>query len=97
MKPTAKNEKYKEVATAKKSKQQSEGEQGGGDAQMQKIIEQVMQMLQQGVPPEQIIQKLVSAGIPEEQATKLVQQVQAQMQQQQQGGQQPQGGQQQMM
>ena len=53
-----------------------------GDEEIQAIMQQVMQMLQQGAQPEQILQMLVESGIPEDQATQLVQMVIQQMQQQ---------------
>jgi len=53
-------------------------------AQQEQIIQFIMQLLQQNIPPPEIIQQLVQAGLPEEQAAQLVnavmQQVQAQMQ-----------------
>jgi hypothetical protein len=62
-------------------------QQGGG--QEEQIMQQVSQMLQQGAQPEEILQMLVEAGIPEDQAMQMVQAVMQQMQ----GGQQqaPQG------
>jgi hypothetical protein len=66
----------------------SQEEQGGGD-QMQAIAQEVASMLQQGADPQQILQQLVQAGVPEEQAAQIIQMVMGQMQ----GGQQeaPQG------
>lgn len=66
--------------------QEGQGEvpqQGGGD-QMQAIAQEVAGMLQQGADPQQILQQLVQAGIPEDQATQIIQMVMEQMQ----GGQQ---------
>jgi hypothetical protein len=53
--------------------------QQGGDQQEQ-IIQMVAQALQQGASPEEIMQKLVEMGIPEEQAMQVVQMVAEQMQ-----------------
>jgi len=61
----------------------SQEEQGGGD-QMQAIAQEVASMLQQGADPQQILQQLVQAGVPEEQAAQIIQMVMGQMQ----GGQQ---------
>lgn len=68
---------------------------GGGDEQMQQVIQFVMQALQQGMPPEEIMKKLVEAGIPQDQASQLVQAIMQKMQQQ--GGGQQQGPQEEMM
>jgi len=50
----------------------------------QEVIQQIQQaivgMLQQGAQPEQVVQELVSQGIPQEQATAMVQEVLMQMQ-----------------
>lgn len=56
--------------------------------QEQQIMQMVAQALQQGTPPEQIMQMLVQQGIPQEQAQMIIQEVMAQMQG---GQQQPQG------
>jgi len=77
--------------------QQQQGapqEQGGGeDAQMQQIIEAVVNMLEEGMQPQEIMQKLVEAGLPQEMAQQVIQHV---MEDQQGGGQEqqmpPQGG-----
>jgi hypothetical protein len=61
--------------------------QGGGDQQMQQVIQFVMQALQQGMPPEEIMKQLVEAGIPEDQAGQLVQAIMQKMQEQGGGGQ----------
>lgn len=81
-------------------KQHSQPQQGGGQGQqqqMQQIMQVCAQQLQQGVPPQQILQQLVKMGIPQQQAQQIIQQVMQQMQQSQggQGGGQPQQGQQQ--
>jgi len=62
---------------------QDQPQQGGGDEQMQQVIQFVMQALQQGMPPEEIVKKLVQAGVPQDQAGQLVQAI---MQKMQQGG-----------
>jgi hypothetical protein len=82
--------------------QQQQGapqEQGSGeDAQMQQIVEAVVNMLEEGMQPQEIMQKLVEAGLPQEMAEQVVQHV---IEDQQGGGQEqqmpPQGGQEQMM
>lgn len=56
--------------------------QGGGD-QMGQLTQAVAQMLQQGTPPDQILQKLVEAGVPQDQAQQIIQMVMQQMQGQQ--------------
>lgn len=53
------------------------------------IMQEVAQMLQQGVPPEQIMQQLAQMGIPQDQAQQMIQMVMQQMQGGQ--GQAPQG------
>lgn len=53
--------------------QQAPAPQGGGGAEQ--AMQQIAQMLQQGMPPEQIIQQLVQSGMPPEQAQQMVQQV----------------------
>jgi len=72
-------------------------------AQQQQIIQFIVQLLQQNIPPPQIIQQLVEAGLPEDEAAQLVnavlQQIEAQTQgpspeeqmMMQQGQQEPQG------
>jgi uncharacterized protein (DUF433 family) len=55
--------------------------QGGGEEQ---ILQQVAQMLQQGMSPEEIVGQLVQMGVPQEQAIQVVQMVVQQMQGQQQ-------------
>lgn len=62
--------------------QQAAPQQGGG--QEDQIIQMVAQALQQGASPEEVMQKLVEIGVPEEQAMQIVQMVAEQMQ----GGQQ---------
>ena len=72
-----------------------------GGNQMQHVQQQVAQMLQQGVNPQQVLAQLVKSGMPQQQAVQLVQAVaqqmqQSQQQQSQQSQQQQQGSQQQM-
>lgn len=57
-------------------------EQGGG-GQEEQIVQFIVQALQQGMPPEKIVEALVQQGIPQEQAVQLIQAVMQQMQQQQ--------------
>lgn len=57
----------------------------GGD-QMNQVMQAVAQMLQQGMAPEEVMQKLVEMGVPQDQAQQIIQQVMQQMQ----GGQQQQ-------
>jgi hypothetical protein len=45
------------------------------DQMMQQIVQFIMQALQQGAAPEEILQKLVEQGIPEQQATQIIQAV----------------------
>lgn len=48
--------------------------------QEQQIMQMVAQALQQGTPPEQVMQMLVQQGIPPEQAQQIIQEVMTQMQ-----------------
>ncbi len=73
--------------------EQQAAAQGGGDQQEQ-IIQFVAQALQQGADPQEIMQQLVEAGVPQEQAGQLIQAVAEQLQQM---AAQPQQGQQPMM
>lgn len=57
--------------------------------QMQQIEQQIVEALQKGIPPQQIVQNLVQQGIPQEQVVQMVQQIMQQMNPQQ-GEQQPQ-------
>ena len=66
--------------------QQMQEQQGGQDQMMQQLMQMVAQALQQGTPPEQIVQMLVQQGVPEEVAIQAVQMVMQQM------GSAPQGG-----
>lgn len=59
--------------------QQPQG--GGGE---EEIMQQVAQMLQQGMAPEEIVGQLVQMGVPQEQAIQIVQMIVQQMQGQQQ-------------
>lgn len=47
---------------------------------MQQLFQMVVQMLQQGMPPEQIAQQLVQSGVPEEQVSQIIQTVANQLQ-----------------
>jgi hypothetical protein len=49
---------------------------------MEQIIQQISQMLQQGIDPQQVLQQLVQAGIPQDQAQQAIQQVMSQGQEQ---------------
>ena len=60
--------------------EQGQPQGGGGDEQMQQIVQFIGQALQQGMQPEEIVQKLVEAGLPQDQAMQLVQAVMQQMQ-----------------
>ena len=55
-------------------------QQGQEQPQSGDIMQQVMSMLQQGTSPEQIVQELVSAGYPQEEAVAIIEQVMAQAQ-----------------
>ena len=56
------------------------GYQQGGQPQQEQIMQQVMQALQQGVPPEEVLGQLVQMGLPEQQAVQLIQAVMQQLQ-----------------
>lgn len=50
--------------------------QEGGEMQQQDpMLEQILMMLQQGATPEQVLQQLISSGIPQEQAIQAIQMV----------------------
>jgi hypothetical protein len=68
-------------------------EQQSGQDQMMQMVQQVGQMLMQGVQPEQVMQQLVQSGMPQEQAMQVVQVAMQEVQGQQQSMQ----GQEQMM
>jgi len=53
-----------------------QSQQGGPD----QIMQMVAQALQQGTPPEQVMQMLIEQGIPQEQAQMIIQEVMSQMQ-----------------
>ena len=58
-----------------------QGQGGGGqEGQLEEIIKMIVQALQQGMAPEQIMAKLVEMGVPEDQAGELVQGVVQQLQ-----------------
>jgi hypothetical protein len=57
------------------SNPQEEGTEQQGGGQMEQVMQEVSQALQQGVDPQQVVQQLVQMGIPQDQATQLVQQV----------------------
>lgn len=81
--------------------EQGQPQQGGGgqEEQVQQIVQFIGQALQQGMKPEEILQKLVEAGLPQDQAQQLIQAVMQQMQggAPQEGGMPPQGPQEEMM
>lgn len=52
--------------------------QQGGD-QAAQIMQMVAQALQQGTPPEEVMQMLIQQGIPQAQAQQMIQQVMSQM------------------
>lgn len=54
-------------------------------AQQQQIVEFIMGLLQQNTPPDQIVDQLVEAGLPEDQAQQLVSAVMEQIESQMQG------------
>jgi hypothetical protein len=54
--------------------------QQGGEDQQQQIMQQVAQALQQGMPPEQVMQQLIKMGMPQDQAQQLIQMIMQQMQ-----------------
>jgi hypothetical protein len=55
-------------------------QEGGTANEQDQLLQQVMMMLQQGLPPEQIMQELINAGIPEQEAMQVVQMVMQQAQ-----------------
>lgn len=57
-----------------------EGGAPGGD-QLQQIIQMIIEALQEGMSPEEVLQALVQMGIPQEQAAQLLQAVMERMQQ----------------
>lgn len=75
---------------ADQGQQQAPDQQQGGGQDQQQIVQAIAQMLQQGIQPDQILQRLVQMGVPQDQAQQLLQAVMQQMQ----GGQPQQGPQQ---
>jgi len=69
------------------SQEEGQEQQGG---QQEQMMQQIAQAIQGGATPEQVVQKLVESGIPQEQAVQMVQAVMQQMQGQQQQQQQQQ-------
>ena len=57
--------------------QPGQAQQGGQEEQ---LLQQVMQALQQGAKPQEVLQQLVKMGLPEEQAAQLIQGIMQQMQ-----------------
>lgn len=58
--------------------------QDGGQVQPQEqVIQEVVGMLQQGADPQQVLQSLISQGVPEQEATQIIQMIMQQMQTQQ--------------
>ena len=49
--------------------------QEGGEMQQNPMLEQILMMLQQGATPEQILQQLISSGVPQEEAIQAIQMV----------------------
>lgn len=76
-----------------------QGQGGGQEGQLQEVIKFIVQALQQGMAPEQIIAKLTEMGVPQDQAGELVQGVVQQLQAQggAEGGAPQQGPQEEMM
>ena len=60
-----------------------EMQEGGTANEQDQLLQQVAMMLQQGLPPEQVMQELINAGIPEQEAMQAVQIVMQQPQEQQ--------------
>ena len=52
----------------------------GGQDKLQQIVQMIMQALQQGVPPQEIVKKLVELGLPQQDAMEMVQMVVQKMQ-----------------
>lgn len=50
-------------------------QEGGTVNEQDQLLQQIAMMLQQGVPPEQIMQELVSMGMPQEQGAQMIQMV----------------------
>ena len=59
-------------------------QEGGTANEQDQLLQQIAMMLQQGASPEQIIQELINAGIPEQEAMQAIQMVMQQYQAQQQ-------------
>lgn len=78
---------------------QEEMQQQPDQEQMMQMVQQAAQMLEQGAQPEQVMQQLVQAGVPQDMAMQAVQMAMQEMQgqMQQQGQEQPMQGQEQMM
>jgi hypothetical protein len=74
---------------------QEQMQQQGGQDQMMQMVQQAAQMLEQGAQPEQVMQQLVQAGIPQDMAMQAVQMAMQEMQSQMQ--EQPMQGEEQMM
>lgn len=55
-------------------------QEGGTANEQDQLLQQVVMMLQQGLPPEQVMQELINAGIPEQEAMQVVQMVMQQAQ-----------------
>ena len=59
-------------------------QEGGTANEQDQLLQQVAMMLQQGLPPEQVMQELINAGIPEQEAMQVVQMVMQQAPQEEQ-------------
>jgi hypothetical protein len=71
-----------EAAPAQAMPQQGMPQQGGGNPEemIQQLMQMVMQALQQGTDPQQIVSMLVEQGIPQDQAGQIVEATMQQMQ-----------------
>jgi hypothetical protein len=70
-----------EAAPAQAMPQQGMPQQGGNPEEMiQQLMQMVMQALQQGTDPQQIVSMLVEQGIPQDQAGQIVEATMQQMQ-----------------
>jgi hypothetical protein len=77
-------EKQQEILIQLMQKYQQNNQQfaDGGEIDSQQVMQMVAEALQQGMQPEKVMQMLVEQGIPQEQATQIIEQIVMQMQQQ---------------
>lgn len=56
--------------------------QEGGQQMPEEMMAQLAEALQQGAQPEEVLQQLIESGVPQQQATQMIQQIMGQLQQQ---------------